>query len=62
MYGDFMVQQGEYNFKYRNLVSKKFKVRKNGNIVWEGDPLKARLNLEAVYETRANLNVQTYRL
>jgi hypothetical protein len=54
MYGDFMVQQGEYNFKYRNLVSKKFKVRKNGNIVWEGDPLKARLNLEAVYETRAN--------
>lgn len=54
MYGDFMVYQGEYNFKYRGLVTKKFKVRKNGNIVWEGDPLKARLNLEAVYETRAN--------
>ena len=54
MYGDFMVYQGEYNFKYRGLVSKKFKVKKNGNIVWEGDPLRARLNLEAVYETRAN--------
>lgn len=54
MYGDFMVYQGEYNFKYRSLINKKFKVRKNGNIVWEGDPLKARLNLEAVYETRAN--------
>jgi hypothetical protein len=54
MFGDFMVYQGEYNFKYRGLINKKFKVRKNGNIVWEGDPLKARLNLEAVYETRAN--------
>jgi hypothetical protein len=54
MYGDFMVHQGEYNFKYRGLVSKKFKVKKNGNIVWEGDPLRARLNLEAVYETKAN--------
>ncbi len=54
MFGDFMVEQGVYNFKYRGLVSKKFDVKKNGNIVWEGDPMRARLNLEAIYETRAN--------
>ncbi len=57
MYGDFMVDEGEYNFKYRGLISKKFNVKNNGNIVWEGDPLKARLNLEALYETRANPGV-----
>lgn len=57
MYGDFMVYEGEYNFKYRGLISKKFNVKNNGNIVWEGDPLKARLNLEALYETRANPGV-----
>lgn len=54
MYGDFSVNEGIYNFKYRSLISKQFKVKK-GTIVWEGDPMRARLNLEAVYDNiRAN--------
>ncbi|MDR6844449.1 translocation/assembly module TamB domain-containing protein [Flavobacterium granuli] len=54
MWGDFLPYDGTYNFKYGGLIDKKFKVRKGGSIIWEGNPMKAQLNLEAVYKTSAN--------
>lgn len=57
IYGDFQVWEGIYNFKYGGLIDKKFTVKKYGSIVWEGDPLRANLNLEAVYKTEANPDV-----
>ena len=54
MYGDFQVYEGTYNFKYGGIIDKKFEVKKYGSISWQGDPLKANLDLEAVYETQAN--------
>jgi hypothetical protein len=54
MWGDFIPFEGTYNFKYGGLVDKKFNVKKGGSIIWEGNPLKAQLNLEAVYKTSAN--------
>ena len=54
MYGDYQIYEGDYNFKYGGLIDKKLKVKKYGSIVWDGDPLKAVLNLEAVYQTNAN--------
>ncbi|WP_236564860.1 translocation/assembly module TamB domain-containing protein [Flavobacterium sp. MK4S-17] len=57
MWGDFQVREGLYNFKYGGLLDKKFVVREGGYLVWEGDPTKARLNLEAVYKTQANPSI-----
>ncbi|WP_225876834.1 translocation/assembly module TamB domain-containing protein [Flavobacterium muglaense] len=54
MWGDFQPYEGSYNFKYGGLVDKKFDVKKGGSISWEGNPMKAQLNLEAVYKTIAN--------
>jgi len=54
MFGDFLVVSGSYNFKYGGLIDKPFKVKKGGSITWLGDPMGAQLNLEAVYETKAN--------
>lgn len=54
MWGDFQAYEGTYNFKYGGLIDKKFAVRKGGSIIWEGNPMKAQLNLEAVYTTSAN--------
>jgi len=54
MWGDFQAYEGTYNFKYGGIIDKKFTVKKGGSISWEGDPMKARLNLEAVYKTTAN--------
>lgn len=54
MFGDFQAYDGTYNFKYGGIIDRKFTLRKGGYISWEGDPMKARLNLEAVYKTSAN--------
>ena len=57
MWGDFTVYEGTYNFKYGGIVEKKFNVEQGGTIVWEGDPMKAEINLNAVYSTTANPSV-----
>ena len=54
MYGEFAVVTGEYNFKRAGLIDKKFSVRPGGRVIWQGDPLKATLNMEAVYALNAN--------
>ncbi len=57
MWGNFQAYEGAYNFKYGGLIDKKFDVRKGGSITWEGNPMRAQLNLEAVYKTIANPSV-----
>lgn len=54
MWGDFSVFQGVYNFAYGGLVQKEFIVQPGGTIAWEGDPLKAQIDMLATYRTRAN--------
>ena len=54
MWGDFQLYEGTYNFKYGGIINKPFIVKKGGYISWEGNPMKARLNLEAIYKTSAN--------
>lgn len=54
MTGDYAVWEGTYNFRYRGLINKNLAVKRNSYINWDGDPLRARLNLEAIYKTDAN--------
>jgi len=54
MWGDFQAYEGTYNFKYGGIINKLFTIKKGGSVTWEGDPMRANLNLEAVYKTSAN--------
>ncbi|OEK07673.1 N-acetyl-gamma-glutamyl-phosphate reductase [Flavivirga aquatica] len=54
MWGDFSVFEGVYNFAYGGLIQKEFTVQPGGTIAWEGDPLKAQINMLAIYKTQAN--------
>lgn len=57
MWGDFIAMNGNYNFKYKGLIEKKFEVIRGGTITWDGDPLQAQVNLQAVYRTEANPSI-----
>lgn len=57
MFGDYQVYEGEYIFKYKGVLAKHFTVKKYSSITWEGDPMRARLNLEATYVTSANPSI-----
>ncbi|MFD2727573.1 translocation/assembly module TamB domain-containing protein [Hyunsoonleella rubra] len=54
MWGDFSVFEGVYDFAYGGLFQKRFIVQPGGTIAWEGDPLKAQINILATYKTEAN--------
>ena len=54
MWGDFIVYEGVYNFKYAGLVQKVFTVESGGSINWDGDPTGAQLDVSAVYSLNAN--------
>ncbi len=54
MWGDFSVFEGVYNFAYGGLIQKEFIVQPGGTIAWEGDPLKAKIDMLAIYKTQAN--------
>ena len=54
MYGDFVVVTGEYNYRFGGVINKTFKVKPDGRITWDREPLEAQLNMEAVYSLNAN--------
>ena len=56
MFGDFIVNEGFYNFMYKGIIEKKFKVDE-GYLSWEGEPMDARINLVAKYATQANPSI-----
>ncbi len=51
MYGEYVVNEGDYVFTALNIVPKKFKLKKS-TINWSGDPLNAQLDITGVYKAR----------
>jgi hypothetical protein len=49
MFGDFVVDNGKYNFVYAGILKKEFDLKSGGSLSWTGDPMKAFINLETSY-------------
>ena len=49
IYGQYTVEEGSYSFSYGDFVNKKFAVKPGGTIRFNGDPLNALLDIDAVY-------------
>ena len=54
MWGDFITFRGDYKYKYKGVFERDFSVLPGGTITWDGDPLNANVNIQAVYRVRAN--------
>lgn len=55
MFGDYVIESGDYLFTLQNIINKKFDLKKGGTIKWSGSPYKADINLNATYKARASL-------
>jgi hypothetical protein len=53
MYGEYVIEQGDYLFTLQNVINKKFDIERGGRIYWSGDPFDANVDLKAVYRLRA---------
>lgn len=59
LFGTYTVDEGEYKFNIDGLFAKNFEVQRGGTVVWNGDPYAARLDLTAIYRTKANPSILT---
>lgn len=55
MYGDYRISEGSYLFTLQNIVNKLFEIEEGSTIQWTGQPMDARLDINAVYKLRASL-------
>ncbi len=55
MYGRYTILDGSYLFTLQNIINKQFKVAQGGSISFYGDPYRAELDINAIYELRASL-------
>ncbi|MCC7502825.1 MAG: translocation/assembly module TamB domain-containing protein, partial [Flavobacteriales bacterium] len=51
--GPFTVVDGGYTVEFYGLVKKRFELVPGGKIVWDGDPLTGRMDVQAKYSTTA---------
>lgn len=55
MFGEYKITKGDYLFTMSNLLNKKFVLSSGGNIVWNGSPYDATINLNANYNLKTSL-------
>jgi hypothetical protein len=55
IYGDYIINSGDYLFTLKNVINKRFKIDQGGTVSWNGDPYDAFVNLNAVYRVRTSL-------
>lgn len=56
MIGDYVATSGDYLFSQQEIVNKKFNIRNGSTISWDGDIMNAKMNVNAVYSARVNMN------
>ncbi|MEM9920342.1 MAG: translocation/assembly module TamB domain-containing protein, partial [Bacteroidota bacterium] len=50
--GTYQITEGRYSFSYEQLVKRQFDILPNSKITFDGDPLKAGIDITAAYKTR----------
>ena len=50
MFGDYVIEEGNYLFTFYNVINKNFKVKEGGTIRWTGNPYAAQIRIEAEYK------------
>jgi len=55
VFGDYVIDNGDYLFTLQNVINKKFVVQKGGVISFKGDPYNADIQLTAIYRVRTSL-------
>ena len=56
MMGRYDINSGNYRFVGGDIFTRQFSLREGGSIIWDGSPDNARLNIEALYRSRPNIN------
>jgi len=56
MFGEYIFQEGGYNFTLYNIINKEFKILPDSKISWYGDPYEGIMDIQATYEQSADVS------
>jgi len=48
--GRYEITEGTYNLSFYKFVKREFKIEKGSTMIWEGDPLNADMDINAIYD------------
>ncbi len=54
--GDYIVQNGLFQFRIGNLVNKRFELVQGGRISWSGNPYSANVSIKGLYKVKTSLS------
>ncbi len=55
IYGDYVIEDGEYIFTLQNIINKRFRIDQGSSVRWTGDLNDADVDLRAAYRLRTSL-------
>ena len=56
LYGDYVIDDGAFNFNLQNLVRRNFDIKKGGTISWTGRADDADINITGSYRTKSSIS------
>jgi len=54
--GEYIVNNGQFNFAFENLVRRRFELLEGGRISWTGDPYDAELDIKGLYRVKTSVS------
>lgn len=57
MFGTYTITEGKYNFNFRGVLQRQFIIDEGSKIVWNGDPVDANVDVNAIYKLPNNLSL-----
>lgn len=55
IYGDYVIEDGEYIFTLQNIINKRFRIEQGSSVRWTGDLNDADVDLRAAYRLRTSM-------
>lgn len=55
MFGDYIIEKGDYLFTLQGVLNKKFRIADGSSLSWNGDVTDATMNIKAIYNLRTSL-------
>ena len=56
LYGDYVINDGTFNFNFQNLVRRNFDIKQGGTISWTGNAAEADINVIGSYRTKSSIS------
>ncbi len=56
MYGNYIMDNGNFLFNFENILKKNFQIVKGGSITFNGSPYDANIRLQAIYKVKTSLS------